>query len=100
MLILLLGAHCKNRCSAGLQACQTRRTLRSALHVAMRSSASCVAPYLTSTHVARNIGRHTMRFRVAFALGVGLWFVAARGPAPATARLSAQGGGGMFLGST
>ena len=37
-----------------------------------------------------------MRFKVAFALGLGLWcVVAARVPAP----LSAQGGG-MFLGST
>jgi hypothetical protein len=44
--------------------------------------------------VARNIGFHTMRFRVAFALGLGLWCVAARVPA----LLSAQGGG-MFRGS-
>ena len=36
-----------------------------------------------------------MRFRVAFALGLGLWCVAARIPAPVGAQ-----GGGMFLGST
>ena len=41
-----------------------------------------------------------MRFRVASALALGLACVAARVPAPLSALLLAQRGGGMFLGST